>query len=46
MDIALTPYLWLNLLLLGLLLGAGWSLGVLLVNAVLGLFRRAGENRG
>lgn len=44
MDIALTPYLWLNLLLLGLLLGAGWTLGVLIVNAVLGLIRRIGKS--
>jgi uncharacterized membrane protein YedE/YeeE len=42
-DIGLTAYLWLNLLLAGLLFGVGFTLAGLLVNGVLGLARRGGH---
>lgn len=35
MDISLTAYLWLNLILAGFLLGLGWQLAVAIYNAIL-----------
>lgn len=42
MDIAFTPYLWLNWAILALTLGAFWTLGCTLMAALLAALKRGG----
>ena len=42
MDIAFTPWLWVNWVILALTLGACWTLGCAVMAAILGALRRGG----